>query len=121
MSEKKRQIDVSSFTDFEVSVLVIERDTAQFRVERIDELLNKVGEAKGYVEAQKGTWDPKKVEWVETAGTKGLYDKASAQGTDDFKAMLIDLKKHDGKLSRDGFFYWVFSDEATVGRKKTKR
>ena len=120
MNEKKAQVDVSKLSDFEISMLVIDRDTAQFRVERIDELLNKVGEAKGYVEAQKRTWNPKKIEWIETSGTKGLYDKASPQGTDDFKAMLIDLKKHSGKLSCDGFFYWVFSDQATVGRKKNK-
>jgi len=115
-----KEADVSKLSDFEISILVIERDTAQFKAERIDELLNKVGEAKGYVKAQKWTWGPDKIEWVETSGTRGLYDKASPQGTDDFKAMLIDLKKHSGKLSRDGFFYWVFSDQATVGRKKNK-
>jgi len=102
-------------------MLLIERDVAQFKAERIDALLNKVGEAKGYVEAQKQTWDPKKIEWVETSGTKGLYDKASPQGTDHFKAMLADLKKHERKMTRDGFFYWVFSDSSTVGRKKIKQ
>ena len=40
-------------TDFEVSRLIIERDTCQYKKERIDELLNKIGEARGYVEAEK--------------------------------------------------------------------
>jgi hypothetical protein len=39
-------------TDFEVSRLIIERDTCQYKKERIDELLNKIGEARGYVDAE---------------------------------------------------------------------
>jgi hypothetical protein len=59
MSDKKAaktpQIDVPQLTDFEVSMLVIERDVAQFKMNAIDELLNKVGEVKGYTEAQQKT------------------------------------------------------------------
>jgi len=32
--------------------------------------------------------------------------------------MLKDLKEHGGRLTREGYFYWVFQDQATVGRKK---
>jgi hypothetical protein len=54
MSEaKKLQVDVSKPTDFEISMLVIDRDTAQFRMGAIDELLNKVGKARGFSEAMK--------------------------------------------------------------------
>jgi len=35
-----------------------------------------------------------------------------------FKAMLRDLANHNGKLMRDGYFYWVYKNGATVGRKK---
>jgi len=51
----EKQVDVSRFSDFEVSMLVIERDVAQFRAQRIDELLNEYGVAKGYGEAEKNT------------------------------------------------------------------
>jgi hypothetical protein len=49
------QIDVSKLTDFEISLLILERDVSQYRVERYDELLNRIGEAKGFVEAEKPT------------------------------------------------------------------
>lgn len=52
MSEKP-QIDIAKFSDFEISMLIIERDSAQFKAERIDELLNKYGRAKGLVDAKK--------------------------------------------------------------------
>jgi len=47
------QIDVSKLTDFEIGLLILERDVSQYRVERIDELLNRIGEAKGFAEAEK--------------------------------------------------------------------
>jgi len=50
---KTPQVDVSKLSDFEISVLIIDRDTAQFRMNAIDELLAKVGEAKGFTEAAK--------------------------------------------------------------------
>ena len=40
-------------TDFEVSLLKIERGACQFKIEQIDELLNKIGEAKGLADAGK--------------------------------------------------------------------
>jgi len=46
------QIDVSKITDFEISLLLLERDVSQYRVERFDDLLNKIGEAKGFAEAE---------------------------------------------------------------------
>lgn len=52
MSEKK-QFDVSKLTDFEIALLLIDRDSAQYRKERIDEVLNQIGAAKGYEDAKK--------------------------------------------------------------------
>jgi hypothetical protein len=43
-----------------------------------------------------------------------------AEATNDYHNMLTDLKAHNGKLTRDGLFYWLFQDGATVGRKKRK-
>lgn len=40
-------------SDFEVSLLIIERDTCQYKKERLDELLNKIGEARGYADVEK--------------------------------------------------------------------
>jgi hypothetical protein len=45
--------EAPKLSDYEISMLIIERDTSQCRKERIDELLNKIGAAKGYEEADK--------------------------------------------------------------------
>jgi hypothetical protein len=48
-------IEISKVSDFEISLLVIERDTAQFKMNVINDLLNKIGEVKGFEEAE---WKP---------------------------------------------------------------
>jgi len=73
--------------------------------------------------SESGNWNPHKIKWVEDSGFKGPYERyppnqQKAEATDDYKNMLSDLKTHDGKLTRDGMFYWVFEDATTVGRKK---
>lgn len=45
--------DKPNFSDFEVSMLIIERNTCQYKAEQIDELLNKVGAAKGLSDVEK--------------------------------------------------------------------
>lgn len=50
--------DKLGLSDFEVSILVIERNTCQFKAEQIDALLNKVGETKGFADAEKPKTEP---------------------------------------------------------------
>lgn len=76
----------------------------------------KIDEAKEVQESR--PWDPDKIKFVGAQGAKGPYEKADPQATPDFKAMLQDLKDHKGKFRHGQYFYWVFSDSATVGRKK---
>jgi len=45
--------DLSKIPDFDIWLLIIERDTCQFKKERIDELLNKIGEVKGFADSEK--------------------------------------------------------------------
>jgi hypothetical protein len=54
--------DLSKVSDFEVSLLIIERDTCQYKKECIDELLNKIGNAKGLVDSEKPKQTPAKPE-----------------------------------------------------------
>lgn len=72
---------------------------------------------------QPAIWNPNKVKWTQAEGAKGPYERYPASGqkaeaTDDYKHMLADLKKHQGRMTRDGFFYWLFTDSATIGRKR---
>jgi len=45
--------DTPKMTDGEIAFLIIERDTSEYKKERIDELLNKIGAAKGFSDAKK--------------------------------------------------------------------
>jgi hypothetical protein len=65
-------------------------------------------------------WNPEKIKWEAAQGPQGPYEKSEDVNSLDFKAMLKDLETHKGKLSRDGLFYWLFTDGACVGRKRQK-
>lgn len=78
-----------------------------------------IKKAKGLTtKSQEGSWNPNVIEWQAANGAKGPYQKTVDSGNLQHKAMLADLENHDGKLRRDGFFYWLFSDKQTVGRKQ---
>ena len=66
----------------------------------------------------KGEWDPQKIKWATAQGTRGQYERAEDVNNLEFKAMLKDLAAHKGKLLRGGFFYWIFQDDCTIGRKR---
>jgi len=70
-------------------------------------------------------WDPAKIKWEETQGPSGPYQRATIEDNKnnrDFELLLEDLEKHKGRLTKDGYFYWLFerSKIPTVGRKKRK-
>jgi len=65
-------------------------------------------------------WDPGKIKWTEEEGTKGPYEKSEDVNSLDFKGLVKDLNAHKGALNKDGYFYWLFENGATVGRKKRK-
>lgn len=66
---------------------------------------------------EEATWAPNKIKWENAEGSSGPYERSEDVNSTDFKAMLKDLAAHQGKLSRDGYFYWTFQNGATVGRK----
>lgn len=66
-------------------------------------------------------WSPSKIKWEEAQGSKGPYERSEDMNNPEFKAMLKDLQAHKGKLNRQGYFYWVFENGHTVGRKKRGR
>ena len=80
----------------------------------------RIKEAKGLVE-----WDASKITWQQAEGSKGPYEKSTAdtvsnQDNPDFEDMLSDIQAHGDRLSRDGWFYWKFDNSDTMGRKKRK-
>ena len=65
-------------------------------------------------------WNPANISWALAEGNRGPYERSQGSTNLDFNALLKDLNEHDGKLSKDGYFYWIFQDSKTVGRKKAK-
>ena len=128
---EKKSVDFSKLSDFEISMLIIERDTAQFRVERIDELLNKIGEVKGFFDVKKkeGAAEPKAVISEEPFNTLkyetakgerlGDYEVAykKSNNTDDWqrcfnvlRANSATIKSHFSEPSWS-HFYWLYLEK----------
>jgi hypothetical protein len=103
----------------EVDFLVKVRDATAMLKDACEERLEKLAPP-GCERAQGGQWDPAKIKWMQTEGSNGRYEKSEDVNSSDFKAMLKDLAEHQGKLSRDGLFYWKFDGKDIVGRKKRK-
>jgi len=76
------------------------------------------GESITQAEKPKPTWDSNKMKWTQAEGASGPYERSEDVNNLDFKECLKDLEAHQGKLSRDGFFYWKFEKSAVIGRKK---
>jgi len=66
----------------------------------------------------KSLWDPAKIKWEKADGASGPYERSEDVNNPEFKAMLKDLAAHKGRLTKEGYFYWIFKNGATVGRKK---
>jgi len=80
--------------------------------ESIDEVLGKKVEVLDHPE-----WNTTGIVWVEAQGTRGPYLRAEKQESSDYVKMISDLRNHNGKITRQGEFFWLFSDGETVGRK----
>jgi hypothetical protein len=65
------------------------------------------------------TWDPSKIKWADKTGANGPFQIGELEPNNpDFQAMTQDLRDHNGKMTKEGFFYWFFTGAETVGRKK---
>lgn len=99
----------------EADFLVKLRDAATMIADATQERLEKLSPA-GVKE-----WDPNKIKWTEAEGSSGKYERSEDVDSIGFKELLKDLAAHDGKLSRDGYFYWKFQSGSVVGRKLKKK
>jgi len=85
--------------------------------ERIDEFLNVVAEN------HLTDWNPNNIHWEQAEGLKGVYERAEkpSQPNRDWDLMVKDLNKHGGKVTRGGYFYWLFTNGDRVGRKPRRK
>ncbi|MGP3705265.1 MAG: hypothetical protein ACKD6O_08260 [Candidatus Bathyarchaeota archaeon] len=64
------------------------------------------------------SWNPDKIKWEKVQGRRGIFEKSEDLNNPEFKALLKDLAGRSGRLFRDGWFYWVYRNGVTVGRKR---
>jgi hypothetical protein len=107
----------------EVDFLVKMRDGASMIADACNERLEKLAppetkEAEQPREMRTWNWNPNGIKWTDATGKKGSYEKSEDYNSLDHKALIKDLAAHQSKLSRDGFFYWLFENGSTIGRKK---
>jgi hypothetical protein len=103
----------------QVDFLVKLRDAALMMVDAANEYMESMAppEVTGSNSEEK-KYDANKIKWEKSTGSKGEYERSEDINNLDFKAMLKDIAAHQGKLSRDGYFYWTFNNGTTVGRKR---
>jgi len=77
-----------------------------------------IASARQIIKEAKVGWDPEQIKWEDAQGTSGPYQRSEDFDNPEFKAMLKDLQAHNGKLTKEGWFYWTFQNGTTVGRKK---
>jgi hypothetical protein len=98
------------------------RDAAQIIADACNEEVEKTNPARTEVH-----YNPENIPWIRTEGQKGPYERYPAfqQNPDianpDYNGLHADLKAHDGKLTRSGIFYWLFTDDQTIGRKPSQK
>jgi len=67
-------------------------------------------------------FDASKIRWRRSEGPKGTFELSDDTGNPDHKALLKFLVElAGGAVNSEGFFYWVFPDGKTIGRKPLKR
>jgi hypothetical protein len=71
-------------------------------------------------------FNPENIKWVRIEGKNGVYERYPAfqqepLQTLDYLYLLKDLQKHEGRLTRGGLFFWLFSDGITIGRKPIQK
>ncbi len=99
-----------------------ENNDADTAITALLEFLNAVetgiANARQILKEAKIGWNPDQIKWEQAEGSSGPYQRSEDVNNTEFKAMLKDLQAHGGRLTREGWFYWVFQNGTTVGRKK---
>jgi hypothetical protein len=74
--------------------------------------------ARQTIKAVKVGWNPNAIKWEKAEGNKGTYERSENVNNPEFKTMLKDLAGHGNRLMQNGYFYCVFKNGTTVGRKR---
>ena len=107
------------FNRKEVEGLVLIRDGLSMAADGVNKILETT-EPKEEPKTER-EYDLSKIKTERTEGPSGFYQKATEQDNEDYRNLLKSLKAHDGKLTRNGFWIWLFNDEKSIGMKPSKK
>jgi len=63
-------------------------------------------------------WNPDNIAWTKAEGQKGEYWRSDDVDCEDYKNLRRELEQSNGRLRKNGYFYWIFQNGVTIGRKK---
>ena len=86
----------------------------------LDALEAGIVQARNILAGPSEAWNPNEIKWENKQGSKGPFERSEDLNNPHHKALVKDLAAHNGKLTRDGLFYWLFQNGSTVGRKKAR-
>lgn len=67
-------------------------------------------------------FNAERITWTAKVGNRGPFELSNNIENPDYLALLEFLKTHaDGALASEGFYYWVFTDGVTIGRKPSNK
>ena len=79
-----------------------------------------------FVPAKKGSpklpFDAEKIQWINRENENGKFQMTEDYSNLDYKALLAFLNEHIPAkcINSEGFFYWVYGNGTTIGRKPRK-
>lgn len=132
------QPEMLVYSDYEISMLIIERDTCYTKAQAIDELLNRIGQAKGYQDAAEGTakkptskpdtsglpgTDVSKLPWKSYKTKQNATPEEAAwifSNTQGAEALFATIKSNDGKKTIGNFEYQLQGPEKQFIARKPK-
>jgi hypothetical protein len=62
--------------------------------------------------------DTGEIVFTRLVGQKGEYEKSEDFENPRFKALKTTVQAHNGAMTADGFFLWIFPDGKAIGRKR---
>lgn len=132
-------VDYSKITDFELAIILAERDIAAFKIERYDEIINAIGQAKGLLDAEKAKTTRREQAVLEENFSQLSFEAQKGQKLGDYEiadknrndptkwlAAYDILKKTDATIMNrykgQGYTYgyWVYSNFERIYRQKRK-
>ena len=92
----------------------------------LDKALGHDASQTAFISTAKGSpkipFDAEKIQWKDKENENGKFQMTEDYSNPDYKALLAFLNEHIPAkcINSEGFFYWVYGNGTTIGRKPRK-